>query len=566
MSFVERFSKITKGGILFIGNTLGLSKLINENKAGTEGAIGAFSSVNQRHQVLTFPEGTTLNYLENGSEAELLLPSGAEVVYAELIWGGLCKDVYADISNLTNNSVKFVTPQGEFLISPDVETRNMQSLFSSGYEIGFYTRTADVTGLVKQGHGGFYQTLQVPAIMTANEGGNFSTAHAGWTLAVVYKDATQPVKKLNLWVGCSNILNLGQNAEIEASGFKIPSSAPYFIRLWLSVQEGDGSIPGDKLLFGQRNSLHELSGPNNPADNFFCSQINDENGNLKTTGTHGNRNHVPHSQTNIEAGRQGWDITAVKAFDKLQPNTTSAIIRYTTQGDAFMPNATAVEFETRGACLQMQKSANKTVVSTGEEVEYTLQIVNEGDLNAVNLLVEDVMPQEFSLTPNSITINGSSYSGSFPIAINSLQRQESIEIKFRGVFVTTPMENPFSNKATLTYQHSPDDISFLTEVEDSNSVEVLIIKKEVSIEKKTNRNFVVNGEIIEYSISITNSSSVALENLFFIDPAPRTTKFVEESFVVDGRSVKDYEPSLGLNIGGIEPNQTINISFKVRAN
>ncbi len=565
MSFVERFSKIAKGGIVFVGNTLGLSKLTNENKAGIEGCIGAFSSLNQNLQVDTFPPGTTLNYLENGSNAELSLSSTADVIYAELIWGGLCKEVNTDITNLIDNSVKFTTPLGEFSISPDNETKNMQSLFPSGNQISFYTRTANVTDLVKNGKSGFYSVSQVPSIMIPSESTNFSTMHAGWTMAVVFKDETQPIKKLNLWVGSPYLLDSSQNADIEVSGFKIPSSHPYFIRLWTSVQEGDAVISGDKLLFGQNsNSMHELHTQNNPADNFFCSQINDENGNLKTSGTHGTRNHIPHSKTNVEAGRQGWDITAVNAVDKLQPNNSTATIRYITQGDAYMPNATAVEFETQGAVLTIQKSANKTSASTNEEIEYTIQISNQGNLDATNLLLEDVMPCQFVLTPNSITINGTAHSGSFPIQIDTLQSQANVEIRFSGSFAQLPEENPFSNIATLTYQHSPDETSLISENEKSNTVEILIIKKEVTIEKKTNRNFTTSKETIEYTISVTNSSSVPLNNVFFMDPIPLDTAFIVGSVLVDGRPYVNYNPGAGFNLGEILPNQTYNISFKVR--
>ena len=38
MSFIKRYSNIRRGGIVFTGNTLGLSKLTNANRAGTQGS------------------------------------------------------------------------------------------------------------------------------------------------------------------------------------------------------------------------------------------------------------------------------------------------------------------------------------------------------------------------------------------------------------------------------------------------------------------------------------------------------------------------------------------------
>lgn len=58
MAFIQRFSTIERGGIRFIGNTLGLSKLANANSAGTLGSIGAFTTL-ANTQVSNFPAGTT---------------------------------------------------------------------------------------------------------------------------------------------------------------------------------------------------------------------------------------------------------------------------------------------------------------------------------------------------------------------------------------------------------------------------------------------------------------------------------------------------------------------------
>lgn len=60
MPFVNRYSDVKKGGIVFCGNTLGLSKASNQNAPGTEGSIGAFVSLNNALQVGTFPRSTIL--------------------------------------------------------------------------------------------------------------------------------------------------------------------------------------------------------------------------------------------------------------------------------------------------------------------------------------------------------------------------------------------------------------------------------------------------------------------------------------------------------------------------
>lgn len=71
MPITNRFSTTTNGALAITGNTLGLSKISNQNRAGTIGAIGAFITTNTALQVPTFPAGTTLTYTQNSSTAIL---------------------------------------------------------------------------------------------------------------------------------------------------------------------------------------------------------------------------------------------------------------------------------------------------------------------------------------------------------------------------------------------------------------------------------------------------------------------------------------------------------------
>lgn len=78
---------------------------------------------------------------------------------------------------------------------------------------------------------------------------------------------------------------------ITLTDFITPDLLPITGRLFVSAQEGDAVLEGDRMLFGRdAASLAPISGPNNPEDNFFASQINDQNGVLDTSGTFGTRN------------------------------------------------------------------------------------------------------------------------------------------------------------------------------------------------------------------------------------------------------------------------------------
>lgn len=122
MPITNRFSTTTNGALAITGNTLGLSKISNLNRAGTIGAIGAFVTTNTALQVPTFPAGTTLNYTQNSSTALLNIPAGSTILYAELVWGGNYLSRDQNITSVLGNPVSFTTPVSTYSITPSAVT------------------------------------------------------------------------------------------------------------------------------------------------------------------------------------------------------------------------------------------------------------------------------------------------------------------------------------------------------------------------------------------------------------------------------------------------------------
>ena len=384
---------------------MGLSKSANSNSPGTLGSIGAFTSLNASLQVGTFPPSTTLNYLLNGSYSYLNLPLNSIVKYAELIWGGLFKSTVNNISNLINNSITFTTPLGNYSVLPDSVTAQTFNILVENTSIGFYVRSANVTQLVASALNGKYSVSSVPSLIEAIDSRTAQTNHAGWTLAVVYENANSILQNLTLWVGGAVVTPNTGSTDITISGFITPEALPVNGKIFISAQEGDAVISGDQMLFGSNvSSLSNLSGVNNPSGNFFASQINDINGNLDTTGSFGTRNAISATGTNTSACRQGWDITTADLNNKLTINQTSAAIRFTTTGDLYVPNALGLQIESKGADISVIKSADKSFVEVSKEVTFYFILKNEGNIQATNIILNDILPTYLNFKPDSIIL------------------------------------------------------------------------------------------------------------------------------------------------------------------
>ena len=567
MPIIERYSAIKNGGIVFTGNTLGLSKATNAASPGVLGSIGAFISLDTSLQVSTFPAGTTLDYTKNGSAAVLNLPAGSTVLYAELVWGGLFRSSANNISALLDNPVEFITPSGSNSIAPDVSTKQNFNITEEGLTLGFYVRTANVTTLVKNAMNGTYSTGKVPALIEAIDARTSETNHAGWTLAVVYENASLPLRDLTVWSGGVVVSPSVGSTDITLTDFITPDALPVTGKLFVSAQEGDAVLENDRLLFGQDTaSLTPLSGPNNPVDNFFASQINDENGALDTSGTFGTRNANAAAGTNTSGCRQGWDITAVDVSSRLSAGQTAAAVRFETDGDLYVPNCLALQIDSKGASLQVKKSVDKTYAEVGEEIGYTLDIANTGSIEAETVVVGDLLPNDATLVPGSIKIDGTTYAGSLPVTFGPLAAGASAKVEFSVRVDAIPAQNPIFNVAQVVYTFSPFPGNTVTGVSNSNYAVCYIIHVEILPVKNVDKGVAASGEELLYTTVIANKGTLPVTNVYFTDSIPAGTTFVPGSVLVDGVAIPAGNPELGFPLPNLLPGQSTTVAFRVIVN
>lgn len=389
-----RFSTTQPGNVVAAGNTLGLSHQFTANGPGTEDSVGTFITLDTASTDATPPNlgnpwfgGTTGAWQSNGSSATLELPVEAEILYAELVWGGSFaygdENVLADLgSSVTlgfGADTQSVTPSNDTAV-----TINEQGSFPLRY----YMRSGDVTDFVQAHKGGTYSAEGVPATQSILS--NTSNA-AGWTLIVAYRYDNEPIRNMTVFVG-GVMVDEDVTVDYPVDGFCAPPTTPIEGTIAIATLEGDADREGDLLAIGETvadPTFVPLSGPNNPVDNFFCSQINGPDGLLDTSGTFGDRNHM--LGTNVSGGRQGWDVTNVTLSSDdghLVPNQTSAVLRTQTLSDSYMPVLAGIAIEVNAPKFQYDQSTTAVApdeAAFGEQFTLTVKLVNEGSAPANNV-------------------------------------------------------------------------------------------------------------------------------------------------------------------------------------
>ena len=411
-----RFNATAAGNVVATGNTLGLAKQLNANGPGTEDSIGAFISLDpaalDNHPVNLanpWPLSTTDDWTVNGSTGDLVLPDDAEVLYAELVWGGSTYYGTEDVRANLDDAVTFGFGGDTALVDPDPVTNlDIDEMSAQVFFARYYMRSADVTDFVVSHGAGTYSLGGVPATQDSNIN---SLNAAGWTLLVAYRDSAQPIRNLTVFVGGS-FVDEESVEDYSFAGFCTPPMGAFDGSAVISAIEGDADLVGDSLAIGETDAgpFVDLSGPNNPENNFFASQLNGTEGALDSSGSFGTANHDAILGVNSSGGRQGWDITQLPLSStegQLDNGQTEAVLRTTTTGDSFVPTAVAFAIGVNAPDFSGRNTsvgAAPGEITIDETADLTISMTNSGLVNADNVTL--VAPLPAGLELDAFTIDG----------------------------------------------------------------------------------------------------------------------------------------------------------------
>jgi clumping factor A len=396
------------GDFKMIGNTLGqdCGPGVPAPVVGTVGACGGSTAdsspdVFWRSQQPNATSATASNAItlaQSRSTAILTIPTGAALTHAYLYWAARKNGAGGD------NQVTLDRPGG---FTNDITATQVYTLASGTDTV--YQSVADVSTLVKTQGEGAYRVTGVDA--TNFVGLNENVTFAAWSLIVFYSLATDPTRNLALFDGLDNI-SMGNPSNVTLSGFLVPT-AGFDAKLGVLTYEGDDQNTGDSLLFGKAplTNADRLSDGVNPIDNFF----NDTHSFL------GNAVSVSGDLPQLTGGARSMssvDMDVVNVTSRVTAGQTSADIQATTNQDVYYLGAFVTSISTFkpdfNASTKTVADLNGGSVVAGDVLEYTLQVVNQGNDTAVGVVLTDVIPSAVTYVTNSTTIDGVAKTDALP--------------------------------------------------------------------------------------------------------------------------------------------------------
>jgi gliding motility-associated-like protein len=404
-NFAPRYTTSLNGDILVIGNNI-LNRDDGNGKRPKDpyNSTGSNSEVNDNFN-MKYIDIDTDNSTYNSSSATLTIPQASktcfEIVYAALYWSG----TYQGSDRSKINQVKLKTPEAGAAykaITGTIVWDEGGAGVSNAYASKPYACFKDITAEVKAAKEGVYTIADV-----VSSEGKFSPGgnSAGWSIYVIYKDPLLPNKYITSFDGFSIIRNSDPPLDIPISGFRTNPFGDVNVKLAFSALEGDNALTGDGLEFkgaksaswGAISSLVrpiDIVGIRNPrlVPNFFNSTISD--GDVILAGR------TPSSLNTL-----GYDAGVVKIDNVgnkiIQNDETDATLRISTSSDSYYMFFNALSVEIIAPKIVIRKNVldknDKVIsgqsVSLDQELRYELKFKNEGNDNAKNFTITDILPQ-----------------------------------------------------------------------------------------------------------------------------------------------------------------------------
>lgn len=540
MPLVNRFQQILQGALVLTGNTL----QVRQGTAfppGNDYTNGAFISTNTTLVAAAgFPNGTTFLASQASSTAVLEIPTGSEVVFAQLSWcfGG---------GTNTNASIIFETPLGTNTVAPNTALNQ----FSNPNN----WRAQDVTALVKAAGAGVYTVGTSPGSNIIN---NSSIQGAGWWLYVVYKNTAMPYRFFSVNTGITPV-SAGAPSDFNFTNIVTPTSG--VVNGYLTVSEVFGDLIDAAQIFvgaTQANSA-KVGNPstgtwdgtlpfaqiNNmlPA-NILIADTNDPNiGALDTRGSFGTFNKNPFNTTAPAFARNIIDILGLDISDSLTNNQTSLFTRVTYSGTGSgSVTSQAIQVDVNSAVVSATKTVDKDLSQVGDTLTYTVVFKNTGLVSAESVFFVDTVPSGTTFVPGSFVLDGVTLPSADPkspgVSLSPLNINQTYTVTFKVVVSSTvPTPNPLRNQSDILYTFVPGTGLTPVQTGAQSNIATTTIVSAVVTSTKSATPIVGLGDTISYTVVLTNSGNTSAEQVTLIDTIPSGTTFVPGSIRQDGAPV-----------------------------
>ncbi|WP_143328497.1 isopeptide-forming domain-containing fimbrial protein [Clostridium botulinum] len=211
------------------------------------------------------------------------------------------------------------------------------------------------------------------------------------------------------------------------------------------------------------------------------------------------------------------------------------------------------------------KTANTSVVSIGNAVNYTITIENtDTSTTLTNITLTDALPTELSYVSNSLTVNSVPTTGSpiTGISISNIAPSQTTTVRFSAIVTSKPASGTtYINSVAINYQFNSPAGTLSNTVNTTNTIYSSDVATTPNLTKTSNAVFADIGDTVTYTITFKNTSPLlTISTVTLKDTLPTGLSYKENSLIINGVP-NSGSIVTGVTVTNIAPNETVTISF-----
>ena len=252
------------------------------------------------------------------------------------------------------------------------------------------------------------------------------------------------------------------------------------------------------------------------------------------------------------------------------PNISEVTLTYKQSPDSPVITKTVYSNEVKTyipfAKIDLIKTVDKLYSTVGNTLTYSFTATNSGNTTAMNTLFTDILQTEATFVAGSVMVNGVSkpdYNPTTGFTLGTMYTGQVVTIEFKANVNSLPNPNTIKNNATTSYSYYVDPTQQpISKTSTSNTVTTIINSYSATLTKAVDKSYATIGDILDYTITATNTGTITLSNVNFKDLVPTGATFVNGSVIVDGVSNPTFDPNVGFTINNVLPGGNVVVIFK----
>ncbi|TKJ00037.1 DUF11 domain-containing protein, partial [Bacillus cereus] len=229
--------------------------------------------------------------------------------------------------------------------------------------------------------------------------------------------------------------------------------------------------------------------------------------------------------------------------------------------------SSAAATEINHANLNSNKAVDLAFATVDDTLTYTITLNQTGNVAVNDVIIQDIIPQGTTFIENSVIVNGETLPGANPVSgipIGTIIVGGDAIVSFQVTVTSIPTPNELNNNAITTFNYivNPNNVP-VTNTTITNTVTTTVQNDNVIAIKSVDVTNALPAQTLTYTITITNSGNVTIEDLLAIDTVPIDTTFVAGSVTINGINQPNENPENGITLGNLAPNDSVIITFQL---